>query len=112
MPVPEISKGKMSVAERDFRSRLAQMVSGSGLMRGTLTVRAKVCGKSSCKCARGERHVALYLIASKDGKLRQLFVPHSLEGKVRKWLDQYKKVEDWLEQISDLHWAKIQSRED
>ena len=37
MPIPEIPKGKMSLAERDFRSRLAQIISGSGLMRGTLT---------------------------------------------------------------------------
>lgn len=111
MPVPEIPKGKMGIAERDFRSRLAQMVSGNGLMRGTLTVREKVCGKSSCKCARGEKHVALYLIASKDGKLRQLFVPRSHEARVRKWLSQYRIVKEWLEQISDLHWTKIQDRE-
>jgi hypothetical protein len=112
MPVPEIPKGKMGVAERDFRSRLAQMVSGSGMLRGTLTVRDKVCGKPSCKCARGEKHVALYLIASKDGKFRQLFVPHSHEARVRKWLEQYKQAEAWLEQISDLHWARIKNREE
>jgi hypothetical protein len=101
----------MSVAERDSRSRLAQMVSGGGLMRGTLTVREKVCGKPSCKCARGEKHTALYLVASKDGKLRQLFVPSSHEARVRKWLEQYKEAEDLLEEISDLHWTKIKSRE-
>lgn len=111
MPIPEIPKGKMSLAERDFRSRLAQLISGSGLMRGTLTVREKVCGKATCKCARGERHVALYLIASKNGKVRQLFVPHSHETKVRKWLQQYRQAEELLEEISDLHWEKIQSRE-
>jgi Family of unknown function (DUF6788) len=112
MPVPEISKGKMSQAERDSRSRLAQLISGSGFMRGTLTVREKVCGKSSCKCARGEKHVALYLLSSKDGKLRQLFIPHSYEARVRKWLEQYKQVEELLEGISDLHWAKIKNREE
>ncbi|MCI0561973.1 MAG: hypothetical protein MN733_26090 [Nitrososphaera sp.] len=111
MPIPEISKGKMTVAERDFRSRLAQLISGSGLMRGTLTVREKVCGKSTCKCARGERHVALYLMASKDGKTRQLFIPHSREAEVRKWLEQYRRAEALLEEISDLHWGKIQNRE-
>jgi hypothetical protein len=111
MPTPEISKGKMTVLERDFRSRLTQLISGGGFMRGTLTVREKVCGKSTCKCSRGEKHKTLYLVSSKDGKLRQLFVPRSQEGKVRKWLEQYRQVEEWLEEISDLHWGMIQNRE-
>jgi hypothetical protein len=112
MAVPEIQKGKMSSTERNFRSRLTQLISGNGFMRGTLTTREKVCGKSNCKCARGERHVALYLVASKDGKLQQLFIPNSYEGKVRKWLEQYRQAEQLLEEISDLHWKKIQNREE
>jgi hypothetical protein len=112
MPVPEISKAKMSGTERDFRSRLVQLMSSTGLLRGTLTVREKVCGKPTCKCVRGEKHVGLYLVSSKDGKVRQLFVPRSHEDKVRKWLEQYKRAEDLLEDLSDLHWAKIQNREE
>lgn len=112
MSSPEISKARMSSTERDFRSRFNQLISGSGFMRGTLTTREKVCGKSNCKCARGEKHVALYLVASKDGKQQQLFIPNSYEGKVRKWLDQYKQVEQLLEELSDLHWKKIQNREE
>ena len=111
MPVPEIQKGKMSTAERAFRSRLSQMISDSGLIRGTLSTREKVCGKSNCKCTRGEKHIALYLMASKDGQQRQLFVPQTLETKVRKWLEQYREAEKLLEEISDLHWNKIQDRE-
>ncbi len=102
----------MSPAERDIRSRLAQISSGSAIVRGTLTKREKVCGKPNCKCARGEKHVALYLVVSKDGKLRQLFVPESYEARVRKWLAQYKEAEELLEQISDLYWEKIRDREE
>src|ERR1700728_3912882 len=88
MPIPEISKGSMSSAERDFRSKLTQLISGGGFLRGTFSVREKVCGKSTCKCTRGEKHVALYLMASKDGEQRQMFVPKSHENLVRKWLEQ------------------------
>ena|ERR1700679_368550 len=111
MPDPEIAKGKMKIAEREFRSRLSQMISGNGLMRGTLSTREKVCGKPTCKCARGEKHTALYLMASKDGRQRQMFVPQVYEARVRKWLDQYRQAEVLLEEISDLHWDKIQQRE-
>lgn len=102
----------MSHVERDIRSRLAQMSSGNAIVRGTLTTREKVCGKPNCKCARGEKHVALYLVASKDGKLRQLFVPQSYEARVQKWLVQYKEANELLEQLSDLYWEKIQNREE
>jgi hypothetical protein len=86
------------------------MISGNGFMRGTLSVREKVCGKSTCKCAQGVRHKALYLMASKNGSQQQLYVPRSHEAKVRKWLEQYEQVERLLEEISDLHWKKIRHR--
>lgn len=110
MPIPEIPKARMSTTERDLRSRLAKIISGDGFIRGTLSVREKVCGKSTCKCMRGEKHVALYLTASKDGEQRQMFVPRSHEATVRKWLQQYRQAEDLLETLSDLHWKKVRNR--
>lgn len=100
----------MTFVERDLRSRLAQLIGGNGLIRGTLTRREKVCGKANCKCARGEKHEALYLVASQGGKLRQLFVPRSQEATVRRWLEQYKQAELLLEEVCNLHWSKVQSR--
>ena len=56
--------------------------------------------------------MGLYLIASKEGKLRQMFVPQAYEARVQKWIAQYKEAENLLEQISDLCWDKIQNREE
>lgn len=108
----QIPKIKMSVQERDFRSRLAQSVSSKGFIRGTLSIRERVCGKPVCKCMRGVKHVGLYLVASQDGKPRQLFIPQSYEKKVRQWIEEYRRAEKLLEEIADLHWDKIQKRED
>jgi len=108
----ETPKGKMSRAERDSRSRLTQISSVDAIVRGTLVWRERTCGKPNCQWARGEKHVGLYLIASKDGKLRQLFLPQSYEAKVRKWLEKYKEAAELLEQISDLYWEKIEKREE
>jgi hypothetical protein len=112
LPSQDIPKGKMSITERNLRSRLTKLIQTKGLIRGTLTTRANTCGKSSCKCARGEKHVALYLVVSVGGKLRQLFVPKSFEEKVRQWIDEYRQVERLLDEIADVHWAKIQDREE
>ena len=65
----------MSPRERDRRSQLAQLAHGAGLLRGTLAIRERACGKPNCKCTKGEKHVSLYLVASYEGRVRQLFIP-------------------------------------
>jgi hypothetical protein len=109
---PKVPRGELSVAERQLRSRLSKVIHDSGgLMRATLSVREKVCGKSSCKCARGERHEALYLVSKQDKEVRQLFVPAVFKSRVRAWVDEYQRVQDLVEQISELYWEKTKKRE-
>jgi hypothetical protein len=106
-----VSKTAMSLAERDFRSKLVRLVSTGAFIRGTLSTREKMCGKPNCKCTRGEKHIALYLVVSQEGRLRQLFVPKSHEETVRQWIEQYRQAEALLEEISNIHWEKLQNRE-
>jgi len=108
---PEILKSKMTATERELRSRLAQLISSGALIRATLTVRERVCGKARCRCLTGERHSSLYLVSRQDGQLRQLFVPKDLEAKVRQWVEQYQRAQELLEKISEIHWKRIQDRE-
>jgi len=56
--------------------------------------------------------VGLYLIASKEGKLRQMFVPQAYEARVQKWIAQYKEAENLLEQISDLCWTRYKTEKE
>jgi hypothetical protein len=107
----KISKAKMNPQERDLRSRLNRLVSQEGLLHGTLDERARTCGKSNCKCARGEKHVSLYLVVREDGKLRHLYVPESYASQVRSWVEHYQKSLALLEEISTMYWRKIQNRE-
>jgi len=105
-----LSRAGMKEAERRLRSRLNQMIAGVGLVRGTLTLRKVTCGKKGCRCAKGEPHLALVLIASAKGKRLQLFIPKSLEGITRRWIKQYRQAEDLLEKISMEHWDKLKKR--
>ena len=77
----------MSAQERELRSRLAQLLTRAAIVRGSLSVREKSCGKPTCRCARGEKHRAVYLVASEEGKLRQLFIPRSLEADARECVE-------------------------
>ena len=102
----------MSLRERNQRSRLAQLVHEAGLLRGTLAVRERVCGKANCKCAQGEKHVSLYLVASYEGRVRQLFIPRDWEPQVRRWVEQYQEARKLLEEVSLLYWNKVQKRQE
>lgn len=101
----------MSQRERDFRSRLSKLIHGAGILRGSLSVRERTCGKPNCKCAKGEKHVSLYLVFSEKGKYRQLYVPKSHEQEVRLWVSNHERARDLLEEISRLHREKVEKRE-
>jgi len=107
-----IPRSKMSVPERGLRSKLAQLVHQNGLLRGTLLSRKRVCGKASCRCAKGYLHESLYLVVSEGGRARQLYVPQKWEGPVRRWVQSYQQVKALLEEISRLHWDKVRRRQD
>jgi hypothetical protein len=110
MPSPDIRKSEMSAHERSLRSRLTQLIQGGGLIRGTLSERAVTCGKSNCKCARGEKHSYLYVVASEGGKLRQRSVPRKLHSEIQRWVENYQKAQQLLEEISQLYWIRVEKR--
>ena len=101
-----------SPAERRRRSRAAQLAHSSRLLRGSLSVRNQTCGKDSCRCARGEPHVSLYLVQSHNGKPRQLYVPKEWEERVRRAVKDYQELQTLLEEISELEWRRLTHKEE
>jgi hypothetical protein len=101
----------MSPQERRWRSKLAQLIAQHGFVRGTLQERLKVCGKLNCRCTRGQKHRGLYLILSKQGRIRQLYVPRSYEAMVRQWVQNYHDLRDLMDRVSEIHWQKVQRRQ-
>lgn len=101
----------MNPRERELRSRLKQILQGLGLVRGTLAVRERTCGKPRCHCRQGTKHVSLYLVASHRGKQKQLFIPKPLEAQTRQWVDTYQTLRELLEELSQIYWDKLEHRE-
>jgi len=102
----------MTAAERHARSQLAQVLSQRGVIRGTLLVRKRKCGKANCRCARGEGHESLFLVISENGRTRQFFVPRDWEPRVRQWVADYRRVRNLLEDVSRIFWDKLRHRRD
>jgi hypothetical protein len=100
----------LSPAEREFRSRLAQLAHDNWLLRGTLSVRSRQCGKATCHCANGELHASLYLVQSHDGQPRQLCIPKSWEPRVRQAVNDYQQLQRLIEEVSELEWKRMREK--
>jgi len=105
-----IPRSKMTPQERELRSQLSQWVGQQGMLRGSLLVRRRVCGKPRCKCASGDKHESLYLVISEGGKSRQLFVPRDWEATVRQWVQDYHQAQEFMEELSRMFWEKVRNR--
>jgi hypothetical protein len=98
--------------ERAWRSRLTQIVSGHPFLRGCLQERYRLCGKPTCRCTRGQKHRALYLVLAEGKRLRQLYVPPAWEARVRQWVAHHRTLRELIQEVSALYWKKVQQRED
>jgi hypothetical protein len=107
-----VHPSQLSNRERQRRSRLAQIIHAARFLRGTLSLRNVCCGKSSCRCARGELHACLYLVRRQGGKLRQLFVPRQWEERVREAVKNHQEMERLIEELSDLEWKRLKERKE
>lgn len=102
----------MPAEERRLRSQLRKILNDSGLMHGTLIRRQRLCGKPNCRCTRGHKHEGLYVVVTEGGKPSQLYVPPQWEQIVRRWIDEYQKARQLMEEISRMHWQKVRKRKD
>ena len=102
----------MSDAERRLRSELTRILYSESLLRGCTAWRERKCGRPTCHCATGgEKHRSLYLVASEGGKPRQVFVPKRLREDAARWVENYHRARELLEEISKLQYEKLRNRE-
>jgi hypothetical protein len=101
----------MTKRERESRSRLKSYIGSQGFVRGTVSVRERVCGKANCRCTRGEKHVSLFLTRSKDGTVEQLYIPREKEELARRWVENYRVIQGLLERISSVYWDRLKRKD-
>jgi len=72
------------------------------LIRGSLGVRARVCGHPGCKCARGQLHESKYLSASDGGRTRQVHIPAGDEVAVAAGVTRYREFQRHRARLAEL----------
>jgi hypothetical protein len=103
-------RSSLSASERRFRSRLTQLIQQHWLLRGTLSLRSRKCGKPSCHCASGELHTSWYLVQSQQGQPRQLCVAKAWEQRVQQAVSDYQELQRLLEELSEFEWQRLRER--
>ena len=94
------------LALRERRKGLAQQLPPiTEILRGSLVERYVTCGNPACKCAKGERHGPIWYLTVTVGKGRTSggIVPEDRLAEVRGWIENYYRLKDHLEKISDIN---------
>jgi hypothetical protein len=94
------SRSQRSGKERAARSSAVRQVAENPLLRGSLVVMRRKCGKPGCHCEQGEKHASLYLAVRAGAKRTMIYIPASLEATARQWVLNGQQVDALLDFIS------------
>lgn len=103
------------LALRQRRQGLArQLPPVTETLRGSLVERYVTCGNPACKCAKGERHGPLWYLTVTLGPGRTTggIIASDQVEEVRGWIENYHKVKDHLEKISEINRELLRRQRD
>ena len=105
-------RAQLPPQDRAARSRLIRLLAAARpLAQASLVTMTRTCGKKGCKCARGEKHVSLYLAARVGRARKMLYVPPDLQEAARRLVENAQTVARLLEEMSQAQLERfIQSK--
>lgn len=93
-------------ALRDELRRLARQ-----MIFGTLAERGRVCGKPTCRCARGEKHPAVQLAHwAGEGKTQSQHVPFAVVDTVRAGVEAWHRFQAIARELADRNRVQVWTR--
>lgn len=97
--------------ERSARSRLCQLFHEQDVIAGSLVTMKRLCGKPGCRCARGEKHVSLYVAFSVKGKRTMVIIPAGIVEEVRTAVEAYQRAKQLQQELSVECFARLMRSE-
>lgn len=73
------------------------------ILRGSIVIVNRSCGKAGCRCQKGQKHRSLYVSQSYNGKTRMIYIPQRSEDEARRMVDNYRALKDMIEKISEIN---------
>jgi hypothetical protein len=73
------------------------------LIRGSLVLQHRSCGKPYCRCQKGQKHPALYLHTRSGDRRVRIYIPPALHDTARLWVDNGRRLKRLLDRVSEHH---------
>jgi hypothetical protein len=100
-------RSQRSPQERDARSRAVQLLADQPLLRGSLVLQHRSCGKPYCRCQKGQKHPALYLHTRSGDRRVRIYIPPALHDTARRWVDNGRRVKRLVDRVSEHHFQAL-----
>jgi hypothetical protein len=95
------SRTHRSPQERDARSRAVQLLADKPLLRGSLVLQYRSCGKKYCRCQTGPKHPALDLHTRSGDQRVRIYIPPALHEAVRSAIATGRQIDHLVDQVSE-----------
>jgi len=98
----------MATAEDPIRirrlldTRLRELRARGPVMAASLTESRRTCGRSGCRCYRGEKHISHRLTFKEGGRTQSVYVPVGRVEEVRAWVAEARRLQALLKECSEL----------
>ena len=94
------------------RKAAGEMPRVEEILRGSIVVVKRYCGKTNCHCLKGFKHRSLYVSQSNKGESRLVYIPQRSEKEVRRLIRNYQAFKVVMEKISriNLQWVTATAR--
>lgn len=100
---------RKTVPDATLRTELQRLA--RQMIFGTLAERGRVCGKPTCRCARGETHPAVQLAHwAGDGRTRSQHVPYAVVDTVRAGVEAWHRFQAIARELADRNRTQVWTR--
>ncbi|MEA3346742.1 MAG: DUF6788 family protein [Candidatus Auribacterota bacterium] len=96
-------KANINWLKRKRESLLKKLAKAKPFIDGSIVKVKRRCGNKNCKCAKTSyKHESFYLMYKVRGITKAVYIPVDVEGEVRKWSDEYKRVKMITKEICEI----------
>lgn len=93
----------LKVLERSRKEVFRKVSRTDEIIKGSLVTMRRECGHPNCRCAKGEKHVSLYLSQFVNGKPRMTYIPKTIEKQTQAAVKNYKEMVKCINELSGIN---------
>ena len=90
----------MNKKKKEILKRIEEI---EDLMKGSLSVTYRSCGKEGCKCQRGRKHKGYFFSYRVKGTPKVAYIPQRIYPKVKELVENWLKMKRLIEELTEVN---------